>query len=110
MNAGAQEMTLNKTITFCAALLAAVLQFSRPGLATDNGEHFAGDLKLEQPWTRATPPNAPAGAYLTITNEGSTADLLVSVSSPLAGKAEIHEMKIDGGVMSMRPVKNGLPK
>ena len=99
---------MEKTITICAALFVVALQISRPGMATENSVRFAGDLKLEQPWTRATPPNAPGGAYLTITNTGAAADYLVSVSSPLAGKAEIHEMKMDDGVMSMRPLKDGL--
>ena len=100
---------MEKTITFCAALLVVALQVSRPGIAADSGVQFAGDLKLEQPWTRATPPNAPGGAYLTITNTGAAPDRLVSVSSPLAGKAEIHEMKMNDGVMSMRPLNDGLP-
>ena len=30
---------------------------------------------------------------------------LVGVLSPLAGVAEVHEMKMDGQVMTMRPVK-----
>ena len=100
---------MEKTITFCAALLVVTLLVSRPGTTAENDVQFAGDLKLEQPWTRATAPNAPGGAYLTITNTGAAADRLVSVSSPLAGRAEIHEMKMDGGVMSMRPLNDGLP-
>ena len=33
---------------------------------------------------------------------------LVAVASPVAGVAEVHEMKMDGGVMSMRAVNGGL--
>ena len=68
-----------------------------------------GPLSIAQPWTRATPPRAPGGAYLTITNGGSEADRLVSVASPRAAKAELHEMKMDGGVMIMRPLADGIP-
>jgi copper(I)-binding protein len=68
-----------------------------------------GELKIEQPWTRATPPGAKvAGGYLTITNMGGEADTLVAVTTPRAEKAEIHEMKMDGGIMTMRPLGDGL--
>ena len=67
-----------------------------------------GPLSIAQPWTRATPPRAPGGAYLTITNGGSESDRLVSVASPRAAKAEIHEMKMDNGVMTMRPLADGV--
>lgn len=68
-----------------------------------------GDLKIENAWTRATPPNAKVGGgYLTITNVGSAADRLVSGSSEIAGKVEFHDMKIENGVMKMRPLSDGL--
>jgi copper(I)-binding protein len=68
----------------------------------------AGDLLLTQLWARATPAGAKVGAaYLTIENNGSTPDRLVSVSSPV-GKAEVHEMKTVDGVMTMRPLESGL--
>jgi copper(I)-binding protein len=69
----------------------------------------AGDLVISQAWSRATPGGAKvAGGYLTIENKGNTADRLVSVSADIAGKAEIHEMAMDNGVMKMRPLDNGL--
>lgn len=58
-------------------------------------------------WARATPPHAANGAaYLTLTSPA--ADALVGVSSPVAGKAELHRMTMDGNVMHMRPVEGGL--
>ncbi len=90
-------------------LLAAMLVFgclAATAWAQDVIRH--GSLSITQPWTRATPPRAPGGAYLTISNGGSEADRLVSVASPRAAKAELHEMKIDGGVMTMRPLADGI--
>jgi len=59
---------------------------------------------------RATPPHAPVGGgFLTITNGGDEDDRLVAASSPIAGRVEIHEMKMDGDVMRMRPLADGLP-
>ena len=45
---------------------------------------------------------------MTITNNGTTADRLVGVSLSVADHGEIHEMKMDGGVMTMRPLADGI--
>lgn len=68
-----------------------------------------GELELSNAWARAMLPGATTGgAYVTIANDGKEADRLVNVSSPLAGRAEIHSMVMDQGVMKMRPLKDGL--
>jgi uncharacterized protein YcnI len=69
----------------------------------------AGTLNIEQPWSRATPGGAKVGGgYLRITNGGTTPDRLVGGSFPLAGKVEVHEMRMEGDVMRMKPVEGGL--
>jgi len=69
----------------------------------------AGDLVVSQAWSRATPGGAKvAGGYLTIENKGAAPDRLISVSADIAGKAEVHEMAMDNGVMKMRPLDKGL--
>ena len=45
---------------------------------------------------------------MTIINTGTEPDRLIGGSTPAAGKFEIHEMTMDGGVMKMRPLPNGL--
>ena len=66
----------------------------------------AGSLSIEAPWTRATPGGAQvAGGFMKITNSGSEADRLVGGSVPFAGRFEVHEMAMDGGVMKMRETK-----
>lgn len=68
-----------------------------------------GNLVITTPWARATPKGAPvAGGYLIITNYGSEADRLVGGSFAAAGRFEVHEMKVEGGIMKMRPLANGL--
>lgn len=60
-------------------------------------------------WARATPGGAKVGAgYLEIVNSTASADQLLSVSAPVAGKTEIHEMKEENGVMKMRALSDGL--
>lgn len=59
-------------------------------------------------WARATPPGASTAAvYMTLTS--SEGDRLTSASSPTAGKAQVHEMRMEGNIMRMRPVPDGLP-
>ncbi|TPM98030.1 copper chaperone PCu(A)C [Mesorhizobium sp. B2-1-3A] len=72
-------------------------------------EFKVGDLEIEHPWSRATPAGAKvAGGYFTIINNGSAPDRLVSISSDISDKAELHEMGVKDGVMTMRPVTGGL--
>lgn len=72
-------------------------------------DYKVGDLTIGRPWTRATPGGAKVGGgYLTITNNGTAPDRLTGVSMSAAGHGEIHEMKMDGGVMTMRPLAAGI--
>jgi copper(I)-binding protein len=60
-------------------------------------------LEVNNAWARATPGKAENGAaYVTIASP--TSDRLVSVSTPVAKKAELHTMEMKGMVMEMRPV------
>jgi hypothetical protein len=55
-------------------------------------------------WVRTPAPGQKtAAAYLDLTSDGDAA--LVAAESPAAGKAELHTMNMDGGVMRMRPVQ-----
>ncbi|UCI08965.1 copper chaperone PCu(A)C [Mesorhizobium sp. B1-1-8] len=90
------------------AVLAFLLLFACvPGAIAH--EFKAGDLEIGHPWSRATPPGAKvAGGYFTVTNKGSAPDRLLSISSDVSDKAELHEMGVKDGVMTMRPVTGGL--
>jgi copper(I)-binding protein len=92
-----------------ACRVALVAVFALFPLAAAAQDYKLGSLEIARPWTRATPPTAQAGGgFLTITNKGTTADRLIAVRSPSSEKAEIHEMKMDGNVMRMRELDNGL--
>lgn len=69
-----------------------------------------GDLELSGVHARATPPGAPvAGGFLTIANAGAE-DRLTGVGAPaITDRAEIHEMAMEGDVMRMRALPDGLP-
>lgn len=73
-------------------------------------EYTLQDLMIAMPMARATPPNAPVAAgFLTVTNTGENDDRLVAARSDVAGRVEIHEMAMDGDVMKMRELADGLP-
>ena len=60
-------------------------------------------VKVEGAWARATVQGQQGtGAFMNITAAQGTR--LVGVTSPMAGVAEVHEMKMDGDVMKMRAV------
>ena len=85
---------------FCAALAAP------PAFAHD---YTVGSLKIGHPWARATPKGASVGGgYMTITNSGAEPERLNGGSSAIAQGFELHEMKMEGGVMKMRPVAGGI--
>ncbi|WP_374682264.1 copper chaperone PCu(A)C [Accumulibacter sp.] len=78
--------------------LAMALLFS---LATTAA--LAADVEVRDAWVRGTVTGQQAtGAFLEITSKSGAA--LVGATSPAAAISEIHEMKMDGGVMKMRPV------
>lgn len=84
-------------------LLTLSLALALPAAADD---YMQGDLHIMAPWSRPLPAVSVNGAaYMTIMNMGSTADRLVSVSTPAAKKAELHNHFMEGGLMKMRPVE-----
>ena len=86
-----------KTITLWAAVAATL--FSTAALAQT--------VEVKGAWVRATVPGQKAsGAFMQLTAKDNAQ--LVSVSSPAAGVAGVHEMKMDGDVMTMRAVQGGL--
>ena len=88
-------MTLQK-LAAIAALFA--------GIATSA---LAQTVEVRDAWVRTSVQGQSAtGAFMTITARESTR--LVGVASPVAGVAEVHEMKMDNGVMKMRAVEGGL--
>ncbi|MDF3854118.1 DUF1775 domain-containing protein [Paracoccus pantotrophus] len=76
--------------------------------AAAGGPVVLGDLALSGGFSRATPPGAPvAGGFLTIANGGDE-DRLVAAHADFAGRTEIHEMAMEGEVMRMRELPDGL--
>jgi copper(I)-binding protein len=73
-------------------------------------EYEAGAVTIEHP-TITPPPagrNATAG-YMTLLNRGAEPDRLISATSPLAERIEIHETRADAaGAVTMRALSGGV--
>lgn len=68
-----------------------------------------GSIQIVDPWARpGTLEGGNSAIYMTLTNTSATADRLVSVSGDVAKAIEIHETKMDNGMMQMNPVEGGL--
>jgi copper(I)-binding protein len=82
--------TFSKTavaLSLASACIAAVAQ--------------SAPVKVEGAWARATVQGQKgSGAFMSLTAKDATQ--LVGISSPVAGVAEVHEMKMEGDVMKMR--------
>jgi copper(I)-binding protein len=97
---------MNFVLNFFASAVLVTGLFAAPARAEDVK---AGDLVISQAWSRATPNGAKiAGGYLTIENKGAAPDRLIGGSGDIAGKVEVHEMSMNNGVMTMRPLDKGL--
>ncbi|MCQ1059169.1 copper chaperone PCu(A)C [Photobacterium sp. DNB23_23_1] len=69
-------------------------------------EYKAGDLYIDHPWSKQVPPTSQvAAAFFNIMNHSNNGDELISASSPIAGKTELHAHMHEDGMMKMREVE-----
>jgi copper(I)-binding protein len=71
---------------------------------------LADGIKVEAPWARATiAAQKTGGAYVSLTNSGTTPDRLIRAETPVSERVEVHEHQTVNGVMQMREVAGGIP-
>ena len=89
------KFTLKALVTVSIIVAGAVLPVA------------AQTVEVKDGWVRtAVPGQMGTGAFMKITAKDGAR--LVSASSPVAGITEVHEMTMDGGVMKMRALPDGL--
>lgn len=72
-------------------------------------EYQSGDIRVDHPWSRPTPPGTSMGVgYLSITNGSDQDVVLVRAETPRAGRVSIHQTTMTDGVMRMQPLSGGL--
>jgi copper(I)-binding protein len=95
-----------RTFTRILATLFAVALSATLALAHG---YKLGNLEIHHPWAKATVEGQPvAGGFMKITNSGTEADRLIAVSSNVAGMLQLHEMKVEDGVMKMAEIPGGV--
>lgn len=69
-------------------------------------EQTFGSIVIRSPWTRATPPGQKVSAfYMVIENTGSEPVSIVSATTPIAPRVELHDMKLVDGYIKMGKVE-----
>ena len=92
----------HRTLVLPALLALAATSLFAHGFAV-------GKIAISHPWTRETAATqVVGGGFMKITNNGKTADRLISASSPNAREVQMHTMSMEGGVMKMRQLKDGI--
>lgn len=64
-------------------------------------------LSVTDAWSRPAAQGGNGAGFLTIANTGKSADRLVSVSSPIAARVEMHESMVMDGKAMMHPRPGG---
>jgi len=99
-------MSQPRTTSIWIACVAALMSFLLPASFAIADESKAGDLSISQPWSMELPPNAPTvAAYFVIHNGGQQPDRLLSVDTPIAAIAQLHEHVHADGLMKMQQVQ-----
>jgi hypothetical protein len=85
-------------------ILVASLLAASPAMAQNSGALLPSSVDVQNAWARATTPHAQSGGiFLTLTDKGAP-DRLVSVVTPVAAIAQVHQSVNDNGVMKMNAV------
>jgi len=101
--AGSHPTHLKKTMTHLLKTFFVTAALAATAFASASAQ----TIDVKDAWVRTSVPGQKAtGAFMKITaRDGSR---LVAASSPVAGITEVHEMKMDGNIMKMRALENGL--
>ena len=67
-----------------------------------------GELRIQHVWARPAFMGANSAVYLNLQNHGKHAERFLGATSEFAKAVEIHEIKMEGDLMIMSPVLNGI--
>ncbi len=83
-------------------LLSAFTFFTAQTLAH---EYSTGDIEIDHPWSREAPPTATVIAgFFQLKNNAQLDDYLISASTPVAKRVEIHTHEMSDGMMQMKQI------
>jgi periplasmic copper chaperone A len=98
---------MRRTRHLTAALAAAAVTLLAGAAGAE--DFTAGAITVDGPWARPTIGEAKnTAAYMKIENGGDAPDTLVSAASDVAGHVMLHESRMDGDVMKMVHLSDGI--
>jgi copper(I)-binding protein len=68
------------------------------------------DIQVKDAWIRWLPADLPGGGYVTLTNTGAAAQVLIGASSPDYGEVSLHQTGDNHGMNEMTPIASLLLK
>ncbi len=84
-----------------------VVAFALTACASSAQDKSNGGIKVTDAWARPSPSvDSPSALYMTLQNNSSVDDKLMSVQSDVAKTIELHETTNSGGMMQMSPIAN----
>lgn len=88
-----------RRFTLCIAALVTTIASAH--------EYTTNSIKIDHPWIREAPPNAIVIAgFFQLKNLSTRDDFLISASTPIAERVEIHQHEMSDGVMKMNKIDN----
>jgi copper(I)-binding protein len=100
-------MQLIRYTAFASTLMMALVSNALSGYSH---EIKLGHLTIVHPWARQSPGAADVAAgFLKIKNTGAEDDRLIGATAEISGHVQLHDMKIDGEVMKMIELTDGIP-
>jgi periplasmic copper chaperone A len=89
--------------------LFAFVVLATASFAAAAQDYHAGPLTIAQPWARPSiGESTNSAAYMKLTNGGDAADRLTAVKTDVAGDTMLHESRMEGSVMKMVHLANGI--
>jgi len=95
--------------TETAPMMILAASVKAKDVASENAVKADG-LEITGAFARATLPGAPVGGgFVVITNNSDDDDRLIAASSKAAGMMQLHNMRMEGDVMKMYRMADGVP-
>lgn len=105
-------MTIRNIFTATAlagSILLAGCDSATEAEAPTEVEAVTSQIAVTDGWSRETAVGQDAGgAFMMLSNSGTSADRLTGGSTPVAGEVQVHAVDMTGGVMRMRQLTDGL--
>ncbi|WP_078113911.1 copper chaperone PCu(A)C [Gordonia sp. IITR100] len=99
----------NRSLSVVSVVAVLSALFALAGCSSEPAREStqSAAVAITDSWIKGMPAGMTS-VYATIANDSDSDVRVVSASSPVAGRAELHEMVSDGGIMSMRIKPEGL--